>query len=249
MYILSLNCYLFAPHVLTASKWIRSRADARVAKRYPDADVRIRDITKYILASEADVVCLQGVWGLRNKNLMISLLRQVYTHSYGDPYNPVINIDSGLMMLTRCDMAETSILYFKNTGAWFSNKGVIAVSLPHYQCIVATTHLDTNEPIAVAELSSVLNSHRSSDNSLPLYLVGDLNLTTDKIPTVAGWRRLTPEWDNNSDFEDTRCLDHCMTTSGEVNTMLFVDRVPINTFITDHAAVHVRINEYYTAFY
>ena len=63
MYILSLNCYLFAPHVLTASKLIRHRADDRVASHFPRADIRMDRIIDYVISNDADVVCFQEGMG------------------------------------------------------------------------------------------------------------------------------------------------------------------------------------------
>ena len=168
--------------------------------------------------------------------MMLAKLSKTYNYHVMDTYDPTLNVDSGLMILSKQKMTNKNIFYFKNTGAWFSNKAVLSAEIPGFRYVVATTHLDTKRSIARAELISVLNTY----NNRNTYLCGDMNMSSIQLPTYSKWKTHSPVHNVNSNFENTRRIDHCLTTLDDLSAIVYIDRSTIELFISDHAALHVQ---------
>ncbi|MFE4695593.1 endonuclease/exonuclease/phosphatase family protein [Streptomyces sp. NPDC056738] len=239
-----------------------------------DVPARLRALGAALQESDYDIVCLQEVMFRRN----VRLIRRA-APAYGHfACSGTVLLKGGLVLLSRWPIKERRFVRYPMTspvrGEFFMRKGVQVASIatPDGELVVVNTHLSANRDddwspanrytrIAEAELALVAGLIEGVGPSVPVVVVGDLNVPRDSavladFVAAAGLRdvlagdtrptyRPTPQWPTPP------ALDHVLVRAAAGETLtggadfVFQDEVTLGdgrrAYLSDHYGVQARL--------
>lgn len=239
-----------------------------------DVPARLRALGAVLDRSEYDIVCLQEVMFRRNARL-IRRAAPAYRHVV---CSGTVLLKGGLVLLSRWPISRWRFVPYPMTGPvrgeFFMRKGALlaSVTTPDGELVVVNTHLSANRDddwsptnrytrIAAAELARLTELIAAVGPSLPVAVVGDLNIPRDSAVladfiATAGLRdilagdqrptyRPTPRWPSPP------ALDHVLVraAAGETLTggadLVFQDKVTLadgrQAYLSDHYGVQAQL--------
>ncbi|MEU4086606.1 endonuclease/exonuclease/phosphatase family protein [Streptomyces aureus] len=239
-----------------------------------DVPARLHALGGALAASDYDVVCLQEVMFRRNVRL---IRRAAPAYRYVACSGTAL-IKGGLVLLSRWPISRSRFVRYPMTGPvrgeFFMRKGaqVASIATPDGELVVVNTHLSANRDddwspanrytrIAEAELARLTEAIAAVDPSVPVAVVGDLNLPRDSAAlagfiAAAGLRdvlsgdtrptyRPTPRWPSPP------ALDHVLVrpAAGQTLTaeadLVFQEKVPLadgrQAYLSDHYGIRARL--------
>lgn len=239
-----------------------------------DVQARLRALGAALDRSDYDIVCLQEVMFRRNARL-IRRAAPAYRHV---ACSGTVLLKGGLVLLSRWPISRWRFVPYPMTGPvrgeFFMRKGALLASVitPDGELVVVNTHLSANRDddwsptnrytrIAVAELARLTELVAAVGPSLPVAVVGDLNIPRDAAAladfvAAAGLRdilagdprptyRPTPRWPSPP------ALDHVLVraAAGETLTggadLVFQDKVTLadgrQAYLSDHYGVRAQL--------
>ncbi|MFE1290220.1 endonuclease/exonuclease/phosphatase family protein [Streptomyces sp. NPDC058751] len=239
-----------------------------------DVPARLRALGAALERSDHDIVCLQEVMFRRN----VRLIRRAAPSYRHFACSGTVLLKGGLVLLSRWPISRSRFVRYPMTGPvrgeFFMRKGaqVASVATPDGELVVVNTHLSANRDddwspanrytrIAEAELARLTELVAGVGPSLPVAVVGDLNLPRGSAPfdaflAAAGLRdvlagdtrptyRPTPRWPSPP------ALDHVLVraAAGETLTggadLVFQDEVTLDdgrrAYLSDHYGVRARL--------
>ncbi|MFD6548642.1 endonuclease/exonuclease/phosphatase family protein [Streptomyces sp. NPDC058398] len=239
-----------------------------------DVPARLRALGAALDGSDYDIVCLQEVMFRRNARL-IRRAAPAYRHV---ACSGTVLLKGGLVLLSRWPISRWRFVPYPMTGPvrgeLLMRKGaqLASVATPDGELVVVNTHLSANRDddwssanrytrIADAELARLTELIAAIDPSLPVAVVGDLNLPRDSAAldgfiATAGLRdilagdtrptyRPTPRWPSPP------ALDHVLVrpAAGETLTggadLVFQDKVTLGdgrqAYLSDHYGVRAQL--------
>ncbi|MGW2823620.1 endonuclease/exonuclease/phosphatase family protein [Streptomyces sp. NPDC001443] len=239
-----------------------------------DVPARLRALGAALDRSDYDIVCLQEVMFRRNARL-IRRAAPAYRHF---AHSGSVLLEGGLVLLSRWPISRWRFVRYPTTGPvrgeLLMRKGaqLASVATPDGELVVVNTHLSANRDddwsptnrytrIARAELARLTGLIAAVDPSLPLAVVGDLNLPRDSAALadfVAAARlrdvlagdtrptyRPTPQWPSPP------ALDHVLVRAAAGETLaggadfVFQDRVTLDdgrqAYLSDHYGVRAEL--------
>ncbi|MFF3448555.1 endonuclease/exonuclease/phosphatase family protein [Streptomyces sp. NPDC002667] len=239
-----------------------------------DVPARLRALGAALERSDHDVVCLQEVMFRRHARL---IRRAAPSYRYTACSGGVL-LKGGLVLLSRWPIGRRRFVPYAMTGPvrgeFLMRKGaqVASIATPDGELVLVNTHLSANRDddwsptnrytrIARAELARLGGLIAAVDPSLPVVVVGDLNLPRDSAAltdfvsatgltdVLAGdarpTYRPTPRWPSPP------ALDHILfrAAAGETLTgdadLVFQDKVTLadgrRAHLSDHYGVRARL--------
>ncbi|MCX4993306.1 MULTISPECIES: endonuclease/exonuclease/phosphatase family protein [unclassified Streptomyces] len=239
-----------------------------------DVPARLRALGAALDRSDYDIVCLQEVMFRRNARL-IRRAAPAYRHF---AYSGTVLLKGGLVLLSRWPISRWRFVRYPMTGPvrgeLLMRKGaqLASVATPDGELVVVNTHLSANRDddwsptnrysrIAGAELARLTGLIAAVGPSLPVAVVGDLNIPRDSAAlagfvAAAGLRdilagdtrptyRPTPRWPSPP------ALDHVLVRAAAGETLtggadfVFQDKVTLGdgrqAYLSDHYGVQARL--------
>ncbi|MFI0966484.1 endonuclease/exonuclease/phosphatase family protein [Streptomyces sp. NPDC021080] len=239
-----------------------------------DVPARLRALGAALDRSDYDIVCLQEVMFRRNARL-IRRAAPAYRHV---ACSGTVLLKGGLVLLSRWPISRRRFVRFPMTGPvrgeLLMRKGaqLASIATPDGELVVLNTHLSANRDddwsptnrytrIAGAELAVLTELIAAVAPSVPVAVVGDLNLPRDSAAltgfvATAGLRDLlagdsrptyrpTPQWPSPP------ALDHVLVraAAGETLTggadLVFQDKVTLGdgrqAYLSDHYGVQAQL--------
>lgn len=239
-----------------------------------DVPARLLALGAALDQSDYDIVCLQEVMFRRNARL-IRRAAPAYRHF---AHSGTVVLKGGLVLLSRWPISRWRFVRYPMTGPvrgeFFMRKGALlaSVSTPDGELVVVNTHLSANRDddwsptnrymrITDAELARLTGLIAGVGPSLPVAVVGDLNLPRDSAAladfvATAGLRdilagdtrptyRPTPQWPSPP------ALDHVLVRAAAGETLtgdadfVFQDKVTLGdgrqAYLSDHYGVQAQL--------
>ncbi len=228
-----------------------------------DVRARLRALGSALAQADHDIVCLQEVMYRRNARL----LRHIHPHH---AYTGLVLLKGGLVLLSRWPIARCRFVRYPMRAParpeLLMRKGaqLACVATPYGELVVVNTHLSANRDddwspanrytrVQLAELAHLAGRLAAVDPSVPLVLVGDLNVPRDSVVfpeflAETGLRdvlaadtrptyRPTPQWPNPPAF------DHVLVRGGlqAAADLVLQDKVALDDgrseYLSDHYGV------------
>ncbi|MEU4170806.1 endonuclease/exonuclease/phosphatase family protein [Streptomyces sp. NPDC026665] len=239
-----------------------------------DVPARLRALGTALEEADYDIVCLQEVMFRRNARL-IRRAAPSYRHF---AYSGTVLIKGGLVLLSRWPISRFRFVRYPMTGPvrgeLLMRKGaqIASVATPDGELVIVNTHLSANRDddwsptnrytrIATGELARLTALMADVGPSLPVAVVGDLNLPRDSVAlgdfaAAAGLRdilagdtrptyRPTPRWPSPP------ALDHVLVRAAAGETLtggadfVFQDEVTLadgrQAYLSDHYGVRAQL--------
>ncbi|WP_406835283.1 endonuclease/exonuclease/phosphatase family protein [Streptomyces sp. AHU1] len=239
-----------------------------------DVPARLRALGAALDRSDHDIVCLQEVMFRRNARL-IRRAAPAYRHF---ACSGTVLLQGGLVLLSRWPISRWRFVRYPMTGPvrgeFLMRKGALlaSVTTPDGELVVVNTHLSANRDddwsptnrymrIIDAELARLTGLIADIDPSLPVAVVGDLNIPRDSAAltgfvAATGLRdvlagdtrptyRPTPRWPSPP------ALDHVLVRAAAGETLagdadlVFQDEVTLGdgrqAYLSDHYGVRARL--------
>ncbi|MBI3236551.1 MAG: endonuclease/exonuclease/phosphatase family protein, partial [Chlamydiales bacterium] len=154
---------------------------------------RIDSIVKKILASQADLICLQEVWDPEAMRMLVDLLKGNYSYfvyEVGDPAGTLqvdrMGYNSGLFIASKLELEEIDFRLFKRSIPENSKRGMLSCvcRLGESRVAFITTHLQhgDEEEMKRVRKEQLLSCHARLDELIGKganawgFLAGDLNV-------------------------------------------------------------------------
>lgn len=144
---------------------------------------RIEDVAKLLIASNADLLCLQEIWDPAAARALIHLLEKEYAYFFYDIGSQYATLDakkmgysSGLFVASKLPVKSSSFIPFQE-GAISIKRGVFKIDCPlrSKKISIFTTHLSNNQE-ALKELVICTDLVQKASLSGHVILNGDLNI-------------------------------------------------------------------------